>query len=189
MYFLPKAIMNDIKQSAVDRDNYKSPIKTSGPTRDPLTPSKRQNLSPCTVNVSKKVRFDCFNFKVKVSELKEESVSQFHIEKALEDPGHFAVIPLANVNVSQEEVENFIEKDTLWCPIKKNNDFIAGQTEIIETLFIKKIMDSVRNNLPDGYGIFNFFSRLYSNDSYLKPPIKIHLILTIVLLSDYQPTL
>ncbi len=32
-------------------------------------------------------------------------------------------------------------------------DFIAGHTEIIETLFIKKIMDSVRTNLPDGYGI------------------------------------
>ena len=71
--------MESIKQSQMPtRENYESPSKfySSGlMTRLPLTPSKHNQLSPS--NASKKVRFDCFNFKV--SELKKEIVSQFHV--------------------------------------------------------------------------------------------------------------
>ena len=86
-YNSPKAIMEIINQLEGNRN--KSPPRSFIATRErkPLTPSKRDNLSPSNVNAfqfspsnsSKKVRFYCFNFKGCLSELKKQIVSPSHV--------------------------------------------------------------------------------------------------------------
>ena len=132
-------------------------------SQTPLTPRKKitDQFSDQEFHID-----DGIDDLVKSDSLNHSQEPVLSIEAALNDSNHFAIFPIQHI--SNEEIVEFLST-TLWCPTKKNNDFIAQSTEMLKTDLVKKVMEQIRERIPSGYELFSFFARLYHEESYVKP--------------------